>query len=154
MKEFLSRRSIPFVEKDVSRDQAAAAEMVRLSGQRGVPVTVVDGRVVVGFDEPTLTQLLARASRARLGAAVADAAEMAAQGRCQATQGAYIGRITAGGPAARADLAVGDVIVSLGGHSVNSAAELEALVKRLQPGHALQIRYVRGGAERETTLTL
>jgi len=42
VKEYLSHRSIPFREFDVARDQAAAMEMVRLTGQRGVPVTVIN----------------------------------------------------------------------------------------------------------------
>jgi len=128
--------------------------MVRVSGQRGVPVTVIDGRVVVGFDEPTLTQLLAGAQRVRLGAAVADAADMAAQGRCRVAQGAYVGRVSAGGIAQRAGLAVGDVIVALAGRAVGSAAELEALLTRLKPGLELPVRYVRGAEQRETTLSL
>ena len=49
------------MEIDVSRDRTAADEMVRLTGQLGVPVTVIDGQVVVGFDRPHLEQLLASA---------------------------------------------------------------------------------------------
>ncbi len=128
--------------------------MVRVSGQRGVPVTVIDGRVVVGYDEPTLTQLLAGAQRVRLGAAVADAADMAAQGRCRVAQGAYVGRVSAGSAAQRAGLAAGDVIVSLAGRAVDSALALETLVARLKPGQSVPISYVRGSEQREATLAL
>ena len=47
-----------YQEKDVSTDQVAADEMVKKSGQMGVPVIDVDGNVVVGFDKAGLTQLL------------------------------------------------------------------------------------------------
>lgn len=154
MKEYLSRRSIPFVEKDVAADPAAAAEMVRLSGQRGVPVTVIDGRVVVGYDQATLNQLLVGAQRPRLGAAVADAAEMAAKGRCHVNQGAYVGRVTPNSPAARAGLLAGDVIIAIAGRAVSSAADVEALASRLRAGTEWPVRYVRGDATLEGTLTV
>ena len=41
MKEFLSERNVPFTEYDVSRDQAAARDMVQASHQNGVPVTLI-----------------------------------------------------------------------------------------------------------------
>jgi S1-C subfamily serine protease len=154
VKEFLSQRGVQYVEKDVSVDQSAAAEMVRVSGQRGVPVTVINGRVVVGYDQALLTQLLASDRRVRLGAAVADASEMAAKGLCRAAQGAYVGKVNADSPAGRGGLAAGDVIVALGGRAVKSSADLEALVARLRPGLELPVRYVRGEEQRETTLSL
>lgn len=151
MKEYLSRQSIPFQEIDVSRDREAAAEMVRVSRQRGVPVTVIDGQAVVGYDRPKLEQLLAAARRPHLGAAVADAADMAAEGRCSATEGAYVGRVSPGSLASQAGLLVGDVIVSLANHKVNSAGQLENLLVRLRPGQSIPLTYVRG-TERHTAL--
>jgi len=75
VKTYLRRRGVPFTEYDVSRDPQAAAEMVRLSGQRGVPVVLIDGQVVVGVNRPLIDQLLARRAvhPPRLGAAIADA---------------------------------------------------------------------------------
>lgn len=144
VKEFLSRRGVPFREYDVSVDAAAAAEMVRLTGQYGVPVTVIDGQAVVGFDRARLEALLGARGRVRLGAAVADAADMAAQGRCAVHMGAYIGRIAPGGVAERAGLRVGDVIISLAGQGVRDAAHLEALVGPIRPRQRVPIEYVRG----------
>jgi glutaredoxin 3 len=63
VKAYLHQRGVPFTEYDVSRDPQAAAEMVRLSGQRGVPVVLVDGQVVVGFNRPLIDQLLAQRGR-------------------------------------------------------------------------------------------
>jgi len=122
--------------------------MVRLTGQYGVPVTVIDGEIVIGFDRARLEALLAQKARPRLGAAVADAAEMAAQGRCAVRTGAYIGRITPGGVAERAGLRVGDVIIGLAGQSVRDAAHLESLLGRLKPGQRVPIEYVRGSESR------
>ncbi|MCD4739599.1 glutathione S-transferase N-terminal domain-containing protein [archaeon] len=58
VKDFLKENAVEFKEVDVSADQTAAQEMVKKSGQMGVPVVEVDGNVVVGFDEMRLRQLL------------------------------------------------------------------------------------------------
>lgn len=56
--------------------------------------------------------------------------------------GLLVSSVADDGPAARAGLLVGDVIVALGGHGVNS---LEALRERLQVGAQVQIAIARGG---------
>lgn len=58
-KQYLDSRGINYQAVDVSEDSLAAEEMVSVSGQMGVPVIVVDGKVVVGFDKPRLEELLA-----------------------------------------------------------------------------------------------
>lgn len=57
-KRYLRERGIKFREVDVSRDPAAARDMVRRSGQQGVPVIDIGGRIVVGFDRPKIDRLL------------------------------------------------------------------------------------------------
>ncbi|MCH7882852.1 glutaredoxin family protein [Patescibacteria group bacterium] len=57
-KEFLKENNVEYTEKDVSTDAAARDEMIKKSGQMGVPVTDVDGNLVVGFDKEKLTQLI------------------------------------------------------------------------------------------------
>jgi glutaredoxin 3 len=49
VKAFLKKKQVPFQEFDVSSDQRRADEMVRKSGQMGVPVVDVNGRILVGF---------------------------------------------------------------------------------------------------------
>ncbi|MEW6045612.1 MAG: glutaredoxin family protein [Bacillota bacterium] len=57
-KRYLRERQIRFYDVDVSRDPKAAQEMVRKSGQQGVPVIDINGRIVVGFDRPKIDALL------------------------------------------------------------------------------------------------
>lgn len=57
-KRFLQERNIPFREVDVSRDPQAAAELVRRTGQTGVPVIDVNGEIIVGFDVARLQRAL------------------------------------------------------------------------------------------------
>jgi glutaredoxin 3 len=56
-KEFLSQKGVPFTEWDVSTDEKALAELERL-GYRTTPVIVIDGELVVGFDQTRLEELL------------------------------------------------------------------------------------------------
>ena len=45
-KEYLSSKNISFQDIDVSIDKAAAEEMVKVSGQMGVPVILVNGEAI------------------------------------------------------------------------------------------------------------
>ena len=57
-KRYLRQRGIRFKDVDVSRDPAAARDMVRRSGQSGVPVLDIGGKIVVGFNREKIDQLL------------------------------------------------------------------------------------------------
>jgi glutaredoxin 3 len=58
VKKYLRQQKIRYKEVDVSRDQAAARDMVRRSGQMGVPVVDINGKIVVGFDRPKIDKYL------------------------------------------------------------------------------------------------
>lgn len=58
VKQFLGENNITFEDVDVSSNQTAAQEMVKKSGQMGVPVLDIDGQIVVGFDKGKIKQLL------------------------------------------------------------------------------------------------
>ena len=81
VKKYLFDRGTKYTEYDVSRDQNAANEMVRLTGQTGVPVIVVEGQAIVGFDKVRLEQLLTKTSKRNaknpsFGLSVANASEV------------------------------------------------------------------------------
>jgi len=57
-KRYFREKGIHFKDVDVSRDQAAARDMVRRSGQMGVPVIDIGGKIVVGFDRPKINKYL------------------------------------------------------------------------------------------------
>lgn len=57
-KEFFRAHDIAYEEKDVAVDLAARNDMIRTSGQMGVPVIDIDGSIVVGFDQGRLKQML------------------------------------------------------------------------------------------------
>ncbi|NOR76076.1 MAG: NrdH-redoxin [Draconibacterium sp.] len=58
IKRHLQENGIKYREIDVSADQKAAEEMVKKSGQQGVPQTDINGQVVVGFDKTRINSLL------------------------------------------------------------------------------------------------
>jgi glutaredoxin 3 len=57
-KAYFRQKGIRFRDVDVSRDRVAARDMVRRSGQQGVPVIDIGGRIIVGFNRPKIDQLL------------------------------------------------------------------------------------------------
>ena len=57
-KDFLKENKIEFKDVDVSADQEGLKEMMEKSGQTGVPVLDIDGKILVGFNEPQIKQLL------------------------------------------------------------------------------------------------
>ncbi|MDV0443199.1 FAD-dependent oxidoreductase [Methanorbis rubei] len=58
LKQWLDEKGISYRSVDVGKDVDAAREMIDLTGQRGVPVIVIDGEVVVGFDRRKIEPLL------------------------------------------------------------------------------------------------
>jgi glutaredoxin 3 len=58
VKHYLRQQRIRFKEVDVSRDAAAARDIVRRTGQQGVPVVYIGSRFVVGFDRRKIDKLL------------------------------------------------------------------------------------------------
>jgi glutaredoxin-like YruB-family protein len=58
LKSYLNKNNIRYTEVDVSRNETAAQEMVRRSGQQGVPQTLIGGEMIVGFDRNRINRLL------------------------------------------------------------------------------------------------
>lgn len=58
LKNYLKTNNIRFSDVDVSKNQQAAEQMVRRSGQQGVPQTDIEGQIVVGFDKNRINSLL------------------------------------------------------------------------------------------------
>jgi len=57
-KQFLKDNNVPFEDKDVSTNQAAAEEMIQKTGQMGVPVLDIEGEIIVGFDKEKIKAVL------------------------------------------------------------------------------------------------
>lgn len=56
--EYFKKNNIKYEEINVEKDPKAAEEMIEKSGQRGVPVIEIDGKIIVGFDRKEIEQAL------------------------------------------------------------------------------------------------
>lgn len=59
-KDYLSRQGIEYTEYNVALDRKAAKEMLKRTGQLGVPVILIDGEVIVGFHQSQIDELLSQ----------------------------------------------------------------------------------------------
>ncbi len=151
VKEYLSQKGIPFNEHDVSRDQKAAEEMVNKTGQMGVPVIIIDGQIVIGFNRPRLDEILSsRGEHPSLGITVADAGTITAKRAQNVTFGAYVGKVKIGSLAERLGLIPGDIITSLNKEPISTAADLEKASSKLAEGTRANIVYLRDNQEHAT----
>ena len=59
-KRYFRENRVPFKEINVERDQDAARDVVRKTGQTGVPVIKIGSKWIVGFDKQRIEKELAR----------------------------------------------------------------------------------------------
>jgi S1-C subfamily serine protease len=127
-------------------DSTAAQEAVKLTGQNGVPVTVIDGQTVVGFNGPRLEQLIAQAeaaARPKFGAGIANVGKEGRKG-VPIVFGAYVGRIGTGSIAERVGLAIGDVIIQMNKQPISDTTDLEHFMTGIKQGDKLSVVFIRG----------
>jgi S1-C subfamily serine protease len=137
---------VSFKELDVSRDAAAARELVDRTGQLGVPVTVIDGQAIVGFDRMRLEQALSQRQQGKrplFGASVADASKFRSGGGSGVTLGAYVGKVNPGSVAEKMGLAPGDIITELNMQYITNAVDLENALSKLSKGSRISLVFVR-----------
>jgi glutaredoxin-like YruB-family protein len=156
-KNFLNSRGIKFTEIDVSRDQAAAREMVQQTGQMGVPVIVVDGQAVVGFDRARLERLLAGTGNGRrlsFGLSIADASSIAQKAGSTPVFGAYIGRVAPSSPGEKAGLRTGDIVTEVNLRPIHNAGDLESVLSSLVAGNRVAIAFLRSNSTLRAEIVL
>jgi S1-C subfamily serine protease len=145
---------VKYDEYDVSRDRAAAQEMIELSGQMGVPVIVVDSEVIVGFDRARLQALISAGGtgvkRVRFGIKIADASKIVAPAGTGPVSGAIVGGVSPGFLGEKAGLKEGDIITEISGRSIGGAADMERVLTSIQPGNIVTILFKRNEEPRKS----
>jgi len=58
VKQYMRQQQVRFREIDVSKDERAGRDMVKMTGQQGVPVILIDNKPIFGFDKPQIDRLL------------------------------------------------------------------------------------------------
>ena len=147
-------------------------------GNSGGPLVDVEGRIIgintailttggggnegVGFAVPSdlarsvMDQLVREGHVVRgwLGVAVDDVGAEGAEARGGSLEGALVGEVTPGGPAAAAGLQRGDILVSLNGEPIADGRALRLRVAQLPPGSTVRIDLIRGGQRRQLSAKL
>lgn len=57
-KEFFKKNNIEYADLNVAEDAKAREEMMNKSQQMGVPVIDIDGKIIVGFDQRKIEEIL------------------------------------------------------------------------------------------------
>ncbi len=56
-KDYFQDKNIPFEEIDVSQNQQTLQEMIKISGQTGVPIIDIDGKIIKGYNQQDLDKI-------------------------------------------------------------------------------------------------
>jgi S1-C subfamily serine protease len=146
VKEFLSKRGITFKELDISVDGFAAQELMNKTGQMAVPVTLIEGQIIIGFDRQGLENAISR-QKPLFGASLADANRIAARSGLEIIPGAYVGKVKPGSVAEKLALIKGDIITKFNSQRIDSVNELESALQKLSRGARISIVYLREGKQ-------
>lgn len=159
-KEYLRANNVPYVDKDVAADYEAAMEMIRRSGQQGVPVIATEDEVILGFDQARLARLAekyAGPKRPPLGLLAADVEQYlsrhpeATETIPPGTKGVFVGEVRAGSVAEASGVRRGDVIQAVAGKRVRNMSALDQLIDTLRAGESVTVRFLRDGQEHHGT---
>ena len=128
--------------------------MVNLTGQMGVPVIIINGQTVVGFDRTRIRELLSVSSSppVHFGLKIADASSTAPQMGVSPARGAIIGEVSPGLLGEKAGLKPGDIVTEISGKKINIAADMEGVLAGLKPGDIVTILFLRAGETRKSEI--
>jgi S1-C subfamily serine protease len=148
---------VKYTEFDVSRDREAGEEMIALTHQMGVPVTVIDGEAVVGFDRPRLQALLARGGERkppRFGLKIADADKVAQKQGEVPVFGVVIGEVAPGSLGEKAGLKAGDIITKVNVWRISSVEDFQKALLGLKSGDIVTILFLRDSENRKSEIVI
>jgi S1-C subfamily serine protease len=140
-------------------DRAGRLVGINTAGARGAETENIGFAIAIDGARPVIDEIRRepQATRAWLGAAIAsvesDAAAVAL-GLDPSTRGVRLTDVYEGGPAARAGLEPGDVIVTLDGAPIRSAEGLTRALARRDPGDRVELELIDTVGPRRATLTL
>lgn len=144
MKEFLSQREVDFDERDASCDEDAAQELMSKIGELRVPVTVVNGQTIIGFDRARLEHIFGQGEPASLGVSVTSSSVGTEGEESGVSVGAYLSDVELESVAEKMGLIPGDIIIQVNGRLINSADDFDSAISILSKGSPISLAYLRG----------
>jgi serine protease Do len=159
---------LPFIQSDVAVNPGnSGGPLINLRGEViGINNQIFSqsgGYMGISFSIPideamrVAEQLKAqgRVTRGRIGVAIdnvpKDAAESLGLGRAR---GAYVGNVESGGPADKAGIEAGDIVLKFNGRDVEKAGDLQRQVGETKPGTRATVQVWRKGTTRDLTVTV
>ncbi len=139
-----------------------AAEVIGINtavatGSSRAPAQGIGFAISINSAKPIVEDLIAygKVRRPYLGVELVTVTPaLARQYRLGVDRGAYIARLVRGGPAARAGLEVGDIIVTIESDTIKGSSDLQKTMARLKIGQRVKVEVVRGSARRTFEVTL
>ncbi|MFZ2855502.1 MAG: DegQ family serine endoprotease [Rhodocyclaceae bacterium] len=159
---------VPFIQTDVAINPGSSGgPLFNLNGEVvGINAQIFSqsgGSMGISFAIPidvamkVKEQLLKNGSvqRGKLGVAVQEvSADLAESFGLEKARGALISALEKGGPAERAGLSAGDIVLALDGREIASPAEFSRFISETVPGQKIRIRLWRNGAASELVAKL
>jgi S1-C subfamily serine protease len=151
---------VKYQEKDVSRDREAGQEMINLTGQMGVPVILINGEAIIGFDRQRIQELIAASKQSggaqpvKFGLKIADAQRVAPPSGAVAVTGAIIGEVAPGALGEKAGLKTGDIVTRINRQFITGAADMEHALVGIKPGDIVSIEFMRANEPRKSEIVV
>lgn len=57
-KQYLDKKNVKYEERNIEKNPEYATEAEELSGQSGIPVLDIDGKIIIGFNRPEIDKAL------------------------------------------------------------------------------------------------
>ncbi|MDR1074868.1 MAG: Do family serine endopeptidase [Xanthomonadaceae bacterium] len=165
---YADQRYVPFIQTDVAINQGNSGgpllntrgEVVGINSQifsasggyMGISFAIPIDLAMSAVDQIKAT---GRVNRGQIGVMVGPVSADAAQGfSLPDTRGALVNDVVAGSAAAKAGVAIGDVIRSVNGNEVVTASDLPPLVGAMAPGTRATLGILRDGRTRNVDIVL
>jgi serine protease Do len=96
-----------------------------------------------------------RVTRGRIGVQIQEVSKEAADAfGLTKTGGALVNSVEKGGPADKAGVESGDIIIKVDGRAVNTSSELPRIITQIKPGTRIPVQVWRKGATKDLTITV
>jgi len=159
---------VPFIQTDVAINPGnSGGPLFNLKGEvvgiNSMIYSRTGGYMGLAFAIPidvamnTVSQLKdkGRVTRGRIGVTIQEVSKEAAEAfGLKAPAGALVNSVEKGGPAEKAGVEAGDIILKADGRDVKNSNDLPRIITALRPGQAVKLTVWRKGAQKEMTVTV